>query len=180
MFARQKRADETSPCEIIRIRDPAILQSVLIIAAAITSPMWLTEEKAISDFMSVWREHNIADNKTPNNENTISGAAAGMNESSVIVLIRKIPYPPSFSKVPAKIIDPAIGASTCAFGSHKCTPYKGILIRNARKQAIHHMRVHEDIESSVGDSLIIEIDSVPKFSWKNSKAVNKAIEPNRV
>lgn len=33
--------------------------------------------------------------------------------------IRKIPYPPSFRRSPARIIDPATGASTWAFGSHK-------------------------------------------------------------
>ena len=29
------------------------------------------------------------------------------------------PYPPNFSRIAASIIDPATGASTCAFGSHK-------------------------------------------------------------
>lgn len=31
--------------------------------------------------------------------------------------IRARPYPPSFSRIAAKTIDPAIGASTCALGS---------------------------------------------------------------
>lgn len=35
------------------------------------------------------------------------------------LIIRIIPYPPNFKSTAAKIIDPAIGASTCAFGSHK-------------------------------------------------------------
>lgn len=34
---------------------------------------------------------------------------------------RIIPYPPSFSRIAAKTIDPAIGASTCALGSQRCT-----------------------------------------------------------
>lgn len=34
------------------------------------------------------------------------------------VAIRSIPYPPSFRRTLAKIIDPAAGASTWAFGSH--------------------------------------------------------------
>lgn len=33
--------------------------------------------------------------------------------------IRIIPYPPNFSRIAARIIDPAIGASTWAFGSHR-------------------------------------------------------------
>lgn len=39
----------------------------------------------------------------------------------------------------AKIIDPAIGASTWAFGNHKWTPYNGILMRNAIMHASHRM-----------------------------------------
>jgi hypothetical protein len=35
------------------------------------------------------------------------------------VSIRKRPYPPSLSRIAANTIDPAIGASTCAFGSHR-------------------------------------------------------------
>ncbi len=30
------------------------------------------------------------------------------------------PNPPSLSRTPARIMEPAIGASTWAFGSHKC------------------------------------------------------------
>lgn len=32
---------------------------------------------------------------------------------------RMIPYPPNFSKMAARIIDPSKGASTWAFGNHK-------------------------------------------------------------
>lgn len=58
---------------------------------------------------------------------------------SMIIEIRIIPYPPSFSRMAAKIIDPAIGASTWAFGSHRCTPYNGILIINAIMHASHRI-----------------------------------------
>lgn len=44
---------------------------------------------------------------------------------------RSSPYPPNFSKIAAKIIDPSKGASTWAFGNHKCVKYIGILIKNA-------------------------------------------------
>lgn len=46
-------------------------------------------------------------------------------------IIRINPYLPSFSSSPAKIIDPATGASTWAFGSHRCTKYRGIFTINA-------------------------------------------------
>lgn len=39
VLARQKRAEETRPWEIINTIDPAMLHSVLIIDAAITRPM---------------------------------------------------------------------------------------------------------------------------------------------
>lgn len=58
---------------------------------------------------------------------------------SKIIAIRIIPYPPSFSRIAARIIDPAIGASTCALGSHKWTPYSGILIINAIIHANHRI-----------------------------------------
>jgi len=31
---------------------------------------------------------------------------------------RKKPYPPNFNRILAKIIEPTVGASTCASGSH--------------------------------------------------------------
>ncbi len=36
-----------------------------------------------------------------------------------IVEMRIIPYPPSLSRMAASTIDPAIGASTWAFGNHR-------------------------------------------------------------
>lgn len=50
-----------------------------------------------------------------------------------------MPYPPSFSRTAAKIIDPAMGASTWALGSHRWTPYKGILTMKAMMQANHRI-----------------------------------------
>lgn len=78
VLARQNRAEDTSPWEIMSNMDPAILQSDLIIKAAITNPMWLTDEKAIKDFRSVCREQRMAERSTPNIEKTIRGAAAGI------------------------------------------------------------------------------------------------------
>lgn len=43
-----------------------------------------------------------------------------------------IPYPPSFSKMAASTIDPAIGASTWALGNHKCVENRGNFTRNPR------------------------------------------------
>ena len=46
----------------------------------------------------------------------------------------KKPYPPNFNKTPAKIIEPAVGASTCASGSHVWNGHMGILIANDAKK----------------------------------------------
>lgn len=54
-----------------------------------------------------------------------------------IIVMRNIPYPPSFSKMAARTIEPAIGASTWAFGSHKWRPYRGIFTMNASINASH-------------------------------------------
>jgi len=54
-----------------------------------------------------------------------------------IIVIRSIPYPPSFNKMAASTIEPAIGASTCALGSHKWRPYRGIFTINASMYANH-------------------------------------------
>lgn len=56
-----------------------------------------------------------------------------------MIEIRIIPYPPSFNRIAARIMDPAIGASTWAFGSHRWTPYNGILIIKAIIHASHRM-----------------------------------------
>lgn len=52
-------------------------------------------------------------------------------------LIRRRPYLPNLSRIPAKAIDPATGASTWALGSHRWVPYIGILAMKADISMIH-------------------------------------------
>lgn len=49
-------------------------------------------------------------------------------------VIRKVPYPPNLSKIAAKTIEPATGASTCALGSHKWTEKSGYFTKNPAKK----------------------------------------------
>lgn len=58
-----------------------------------------------------------------------------------IMVIRIIPYPPSFSKIAASTIEPAIGASTWALGNHKWRPYRGIFTMNAVMNANHRAKL---------------------------------------
>lgn len=92
---------------------------VWIIVAAITSPMWLTDEYAINDFRSVCRMQIKLVITTPQRAKTINGYDISFVRGVKMVVIRMMPYPPSFSRTAARIIDPAIGASTCAFGSQR-------------------------------------------------------------
>src|SRR3954449_5934690 len=50
---------------------------------------------------------------------------------------RRNPYPPIFSSTPARMTDPAVGASTCASGSQVCTGHIGTLTANEAKNASH-------------------------------------------
>src|SRR5215469_17003975 len=48
---------------------------------------------------------------------------------------RRKPYVPIFSRTPARITEPAVGASTCASGSHVWNGNIGTLIANPMKNA---------------------------------------------
>lgn len=66
----------------------------------------------------------------PINETDISSVEQDIMFFAVINISRQIPYPPNFSKIAAKIILPAMGASTCAFGNHRCIVNIGNFTRN--------------------------------------------------
>lgn len=50
---------------------------------------------------------------------------------------RSKPYPPNLSRMAASTIDPAIGASTWAFGNHKCVVNIGSFTKNPNSIIIH-------------------------------------------
>lgn len=53
------------------------------------------------------------------------------------IVKRMIPYPPSFRRMAANTMEPAIGASTWAFGSHKCTLNIGSFTKNPSNMIAH-------------------------------------------
>lgn len=57
------------------------------------------------------------------------------------IIIRANPYPPSLSSTAASTMDPATGASTWAFGSHKCTKNSGNFTMNAIIDSSHNIVV---------------------------------------
>ena len=87
--------------------------------ATITNAMWLTEEYAISDFRSVWRRQIELVIIMPHKDNIINGYAMNSVIGLRINVIRSIPYPPNFSKIAARTMEPAMGASTWALGSQR-------------------------------------------------------------
>src|ERR1700761_1360215 len=62
----------------------------------------------------------------------ISDAAGNMGSEK-----RRKPYPPIFKRMPARITEPAVGASTCASGSQVWTGHIGILTAKLAKKASH-------------------------------------------
>src|SRR5262249_61955355 len=50
---------------------------------------------------------------------------------------RRKPYPPIFRRMPARITEPAVGASTCASGSQVCTGHIGSFTAEEAKKARH-------------------------------------------
>lgn len=69
-----------------------------------------------------------------------------------IIIIRANPYPPNLSKIAARIIEPATGASTWAFGSHRWTENSGNFTKNA-KIIINH--ISEDELMNIWSAIVI-------------------------
>lgn len=93
----------------------------------------------MSDFRSVCRRQMEPVMMIPHRARIINGYASSLVSGVNIIVIRIIPYPPSFRRTAARTMDPAMGASTWAFGSHRCTPYSGIFTRKARRQPAHQI-----------------------------------------
>jgi len=96
----------------------------------ITKLMWDTDENAITDFRSVVFKHVIPTRTEPI---TLTAMQTNFHEVFWANWENRInPAPPSFNRMPAKIMEPNTGASTWAKGSHKCTPYIGSFTKNPR------------------------------------------------
>jgi hypothetical protein len=128
-FAKENRADDERPCAIIISIAPISPHVVLERAPASISPMWPTDEYAINDLRSGWRRQIILVITAPIID-ILTSIDWIFDSIGRFVIIRIMPYPPSFSKIAAKIIDPAIGASTWAFGSHRCVVNRGSFTKN--------------------------------------------------
>src|SRR3974390_550261 len=73
----------------------------------------------------------IRDNVITSERTHVVIATAGKNGSEK----RRKPYVPIFSRTPARMTEPAVGASTCASGSQVWNGNIGTLMANPRKKA---------------------------------------------
>ena len=134
----------------------------------------------MSDFRSVCRRQIELVIIMPHSDKRMNGYAIDLVIGSKIMEIRIIPYPPSFNKMAARIMDPAIGASTWAFGSHKWTTYSGILIMKAIMHASHRMLLAHVWFIGVWFSDIRMKFNVPVEFWIKMRAISSGIDPMRV
>lgn len=105
--------------------------------------------------MSGWRIQINLVNRAPNVANP-KMSLFGIKLYGSIVIVRIKPYPPNFSKIAAKIMDPAIGASTCALGNHRCVEYIGNFTKNPMIISSHI--VDDDILCAICIEIVIFID----------------------
>lgn len=76
----------------------------------------------------------------------------------------------------ASTIEPAIGASTWAFGSHRCRPYRGIFTINAVRHAIQIIVFDQVLFSCGCRSCNNNIDEVLFLVLKHRIAINRGKE----
>jgi len=103
----------------------------------------------------------------PYNE-TLINILFGIKLNGKIDIIRINPYPPSFSKTAARIIDPAIGASTWALGNHKCVENIGNFTKNPRIRNSHK------IEKFI-DGWIVNIEIIYNFLNFEAEMITRRI-----
>lgn len=130
--------EEHKPWAIIRVNAPVQPQAEFDIIPPVTRPICLTEEYAISDFTSVCRMQINLVITAPVREILIMRGAIERLNFIKFEETRIMPYPPNFSKIPARIIEPATGASTWALGSQRWVINKGVLTRKAIIVINHH------------------------------------------
>lgn len=74
--------------------------------------------------------------------------------------IRRMPYPPSLRRRPARIIDPAIGASTWAFGSQRWKINIGIFTKKASTVKDHQIYIRGPCINWI-EKILRDIEELP-------------------
>lgn len=82
----------------------------------------------------------------PHRDNIMNGYAINSVSGFRNVVIRSMPYPPNFSRIAARTMEPAIGASTWALGSQRWRPYNGIFTMKAIIHASHMKTFDQELD----------------------------------
>lgn len=117
----QNSPEEQNPCPTIMTKALKAPQDDMVMAPPATNDIWATEDRAIRCFISVWITHRALIIAPPTSDQTITSSVIIPRDVITMGTIRIKPYPPNFKRIPARIIDPATGASTWAFGSQRWT-----------------------------------------------------------
>ena len=91
-------------------------------------------------------------------------------------MVRMIPYPPSFTSNAASNMEPAIGASTWALGSHRWSPYRGAFTMNAVSRARLERITVQEVETVGLASFSIVRCRVPVCVWRYGIVTNRGRE----
>lgn len=119
ILANENIQEEHRPWATSIERPPCHPQEVPVIMPAVASPIWLTEEYAIRDFTSVCRTQINLVIAPPTMQIVNIKELTSLFMAIIFLVMRRSPYVPSFKRIPARIMDPATGASTWALGSHR-------------------------------------------------------------
>src|SRR5204863_7140707 len=90
---------------------------------------------------------------------------------------RRKPYPPIFSRMPARITEPAVGASTWASGNHVCTGHIGSFTAKEAKKANHS---HHCISAGNLAVMRVGMSVVPVCQYIAITASSISTEPSSV
>src|ERR1700744_6531568 len=107
----------------------------------------------------------------------ISGAKSCEASGNIGSEKRRKPYPPSFSRIAARITEPAVGASTCASGNQVCTGHIGIF---TAKEAKNASQAHICKLRGTLVCINVGISVVPAFQYSAMIASSIRTEPKNV
>src|ERR1035437_1425744 len=138
MPTRRKSAPVDTPCARFTNNAPCTDCTVIAKMPSITNPRWLTDEYATSFLKSGCTIATSAPYTMPITArvriaNRTGGYEATPGKSGTAK--RRNPNVPTFSMIEARTTEPAVGASTCASGSHVWNGHIGTFTANATKNA---------------------------------------------
>jgi len=88
-------------------------------------------------------------------------------------LIRNSPYPPSFSRIPASSMEPPTGASTWAFGSHRCRIKVGSLTMKIKTIKIHQNPIPSNVKLKIVNLSLKFCSLKNRIKNKKGKVTNR-------